>query len=218
VNQINQQKALMINNIPVLGILLFIALFLFASTLYPGGSQDNLHSIGFDWLNNYWCNLMNEKGMNGELNPARPYSILAVIILCFSLMVFFIQFAKIYSQSQFFKRIIKFGGIFSMLFASLIFTSYHDSMTIISSFFGLFVVFGIIQEIYKSSLTNYKTSGIICLLLLGVNNYIYYSHQFIEWLPIIQKVTLLIILLWIIGLNYEVKKKIKMESDFLKIQ
>ena len=199
------------NLIPVIGIAIFVGLYIFSSTLYPGGSQANLNSEGFDWINNYWCNLMNEKGMNGQPNPAKPYSIIAMIILCLSLMFFFIQFAQIYSKSKIWKRIIKTSGIISMSFAILIFTKYHDLMTTLSSIFGLFVVIGIIREVYKSKLSIYKITGVICILILGLNNYIYYTQQFIEVLPLLQKITFAIVLLWIIGLNFEInKKKIKL--------
>jgi hypothetical protein len=176
-------------------------LYIYSSTLYPGGSQANLHSEGFDWINNYWCNLMNENGMNGQPNPARPISILAMIILCISLMFFFIQFAEAYSKSKIWKRIIKICGIISMVFSILIFTKYHDLMTIFSSLFGLFVVIGIIRGIYQNKMPIYQTSGVFCVLLLGINNYIYYTENYIEILPLLQKNTFAIVLTWIIGLN-----------------
>jgi len=95
-----------------------------------------------------------------------------------------------------------------MFFAAMIFTKFHDLMTIISSFFGVFVVLGIIKEIFESKLIIYKSTGAICLLLLGINNLIYYSSWLIEWLPLIQKITLLMVLGWIVGLNFELRKKI----------
>ena len=195
------------NRIPLIGILCFLGLYIYSSTLYPGGSQVDLHSVGFDWVHNYWCNLLNKKGMNGLPNPARPFSILAMVILCISLMVFFIQFAETYTERKLSKRLIKVSGILSMLFALFIFTKYHDLMTIISSIFGLFVVIGIIRAIYKSELARFKISGLLCILLLGVNNYIYYTENYIEALPLLQKITFAFVLAWIIGLNYEMIKR-----------
>lgn len=196
----------LINLIPPIGIIGFVLLYFYSTTLYPGGSQANLNSEGFDWINNYWCNLMNEKGMNGKHNPARPFSICAMIILCLSIMMFSIQFAETYAENSFWKLIINVGGILSMTFAILIFTEYHDLMTLLSSFFGLFLVIGIIKEVNRSDLKKYKITGIICLIFLAVNNLIYYSNHLIEWLPLIQKITFLIVLLWVLGLNYELGK------------
>lgn len=207
-----QRLKLIINRVPLIGISCFGMLFYYSSTLYPGGSQADINSIGYDWINNYWCNLMNEKGGNGELNRARPFSIFAMIVLCGSLTVFFYQFADFLTQSKEWRIVIKVGGVLSMIFAALVFTDYHDLLTIISSFFGLFVVVGIVKEIHRSKLSFYRFTGIICLVLLGINNAIYYTSWFIEWLPLIQKITLLIVLIWILGLNYEIRKLIKRDS------
>ena len=195
------------NLIPLIGITIFVGLYIFSASLYPGGSQANLKSEGFDWIDNYWCNLMNQNGMNGEPNPAKPFSIFALSILCISLMVFFIRFARTYPKSKLWMQIISTCGVISMSSAILIFTPYHDLMTLVSSFFGLFVVAGIVKEIYRSNLTPYKIGGAACVILLGLNNYIYYSRQGIELLPFLQKITLIMVLIWIIGLNYEMNKK-----------
>lgn len=174
------------------------------------GSQANLNTIGFDWINNYWCNLMNENAMNEETNPARPFAILAMVILCFSLAVFFIQFAEAFSKNKRWKRTIQISGVISMIFTALIFTQHHDLMTIVSSVFGLFVVVGIVRELYLSEMVFFKLSGIICILLLALNNYIYYTTHALSALPLLQKITFAIVLLWIVGLNYKIiltKKK-----------
>ncbi|MEE9440148.1 MAG: hypothetical protein V3V14_14175 [Saprospiraceae bacterium] len=205
------------DRIPIFGILIFFILYLYSTTIYSGGSQLDLNSEGYDWINNYWCNLMNDKGMNGKTNPARPFSISAMIILCLSLMSFFIQFANTFSKSKFWSRLIIFNGILSMSFAIFIFTDYHDLMTVLSSIFGLFVVIGIIREIYISNLYIYKYTGLGCILLLGINNYIYYTKHFIEILPFLQKVTFLTVLIWIIGLNSKlIEKKNTAKTKFIK--
>ncbi len=195
------------------GIITFLILYYYSSNLYPGGSQENLDSIGFDWINNYWCNLMSKNGMNGAINAARPFAIVAMIVLCSSVSIFFYQFAEIISQKILWKKSIKISGILSMIFATLMFTAYHDAVTILSSLFGLIAVMGIIKGIYGSNLFYFKLTGGICLILLAINNIIYYSTKFIEWLPLIQKITLLIVLIWILGLNGEIRNQIKEACD-----
>ncbi|MDG1334146.1 MAG: hypothetical protein P8P74_17570 [Crocinitomicaceae bacterium] len=191
-----------ISYFPTMGILLFFALFAYSSTLYPGGSQADVNSVGYDWMNNYWCNLMNEYAMNEELNPARSFAITAMILLCSSLMLFFIQFSIKIARNTFWRNAIKWGGMLSMIFAAFMFSEFHDLMTTLSSIFGVLVVIGIIWEIYKSRLTGFKITGVACILLLGINNYIYYSEVYIEYLPIIQKVMFIVVLFWIVGLNF----------------
>lgn len=205
--KISYHDSYWLDYLPTIGIIIFAVMYVYASTLYPGGSQANLEFVGFDWINNYWCNLLSKNGMNGIPNPARPIAISAMIILCFSLSIFFFQFSHIIIKSKIWRIMIKVFGILSMLFAALIFTKYHDLMTIISSFFGLFVLIGIIKGIYQSHLSFYKLTGLLGILLLGVNNLIYYSKIHIELLPIIQKITFVIVLFWVIGLNLEMAKK-----------
>jgi ABC-type uncharacterized transport system permease subunit len=68
---------------------------LFVSTLfYPGGSQFDKNAIGFDWANNYLCNLFNEKAVNGASNPARFWAISGMFLLCTSIALFFSRFSK----------------------------------------------------------------------------------------------------------------------------
>jgi len=147
--------------------------------------------------------------INGVINPARPFAIASMIMLCVSIAVFSYQFAEFSNQNERWKTIIKWSGILSMLSATLLPTEYHDSIIIITSLFGLPLVIEIIKEIYESNLSIYKASGIICLLLIGLNNAIYYTSQFIEWLPLIQKITFMLVLIWVLGLNHEIRKRIK---------
>jgi len=199
--------------IPIIGINCFVLLFIYASLLYPGGSQKNPNSIGFSWLHNYWCNLMNPIAENGAVNHGSSIAISAMMILCGSLSVFFWQFAKAMEHSAFWKRMIQFGGMLSMLFASLIFSKHHDLMTILSSLFGIFVVIGIIQSIYKSEMQFYKISGVSCIILLGLNNCIYYSEYGLHLLPLLQKITFGVVLIWVLGLNQEINKRQTKNQD-----
>ena len=196
--------------LPTIGILIFVALYIFSTTLYPGGSQADLNTKGFDWVNNYWCNLFNLKALNGQPNPARPFSIIGMIILWMSLLLFFFMFSEILSTSQLWKRVIQLSGTLSIIFASLLFTGLHDFVTTASSIFGLFTLTGIILGVAKSNLNLYKITGVICVILLGINNYIYYSRQFINALPLIQKLTFVIVFLWVIGLNHKMSQRRKL--------
>lgn len=192
---------------PTLGILTFGVLYAYSSTLYPGGSQANINSIGFDWVHNYWCDLMNENGMNEKPNPASPVAVAAMMILCISLMSLFIRFAGNFANNPVWKKVIMISGTISMICAIMVFTKYHSIMIALSSFFGLFTLVGIIIEVYSSKLRALKIGGLFCILLLAVNNYIYYSRDWVGILPLLQKITFAIVLLWLIGINYSLKLK-----------
>lgn len=201
-----KKKNYVVKWIPLIGILGFCCLFVYSSTLYPGGSQVDLNSVGYDWANNYWCNLMNTTAMNGELNPSRPWAISGMFSLCFGLLVFFWQFAEKTITNVKWNYAVKSSAFLSMASASFMFTRFHDIQTIISSLFGLIVVFSIIIELLKSDLFWFKITAIFIIILLALNNYIYYSKQLIELLPILQKLSFATVLIWVSILNFNLKK------------
>jgi len=133
-----------------------------------------------------------------------------------SLLVFFYMFSETLSTNQIWKKVIQISGTISLIFASLLFTKLHDFVTTLSSIIGLFALIGIILGVAKSNLILYKITGIASMILLLINNYIYYTRQFIYSLPLIQKFTFLIILLWIVGLNYKMIqiKKTKIKTGY----
>ena len=193
--------------LPTLGIVTFIGLYIYSTTLYPGGSQADINSVGFDWRNNYWCNLMSLEAMNGLENPASPVALAGMVILCLSMTLFFFQFADYFVKSRNWKMTIKISGALAMLSAIFIFTGYHDIMTTILSICGVVGIIGIIRALHKNNLKFFMVSGIICMALVGINNLFYYNENLIKYLPVIQKVAFVLILSWTIGLNLIMKTK-----------
>ena len=187
--------------LPTIGILIFVGLYVYATTLYPGGSQADINSSGFDWGNNYWCNLMSEQAINGLENPASPVALAGMVILCSSMTIFFFLFANYFVKSKIWKMTIKIAGTSAMLSAVFIFTQFHDIMTTILSICGVVGIIGIIRALHKNNLTFFKLSGIICMALVGVNNLFYYHEDLITYLPVVQKVGFILILAWTVGLN-----------------
>jgi hypothetical protein len=204
---LNRLKNRLTDYSPTIGILIFTGLYIYATTVYPGGSQVNPSATRFDWVNNYWCTLFDKTAVNGQPNPARPFSIAGMFILWFSLLIFFFMFSVRLSTSAIWKKLIRISATVSLTLASLLFTRLHDFATTAASLTGIITLTGIIWGVSKSNLVFYKVTGIICILLLAINNYIYYSGQFITALPLIQKITFLAVLLWITGLNYKMMQK-----------
>ncbi len=193
--------------LPSIGILVFIGIYIYASQLYPGGSIADVNSIGFDWRNNHWCNLMRESGLNGIQNQARPIAIAGISILCLSMIVFFIQFANHFEKSRTWNIAIKISGALAMLSATFIFTKYHDVMTTILSISGTIVIIGMIRALHNNQLTIFKVIGIFCILIIGLNNFFYYSEDLTQYSPIVQKCAFVLILSWTVGLNLKINNK-----------
>lgn len=197
--------------LPITGALVFVSLYIIATRYYPGGSQHDPTADGFSWIHNYWCNLLNEKAINGMYNPARPIALAAMLLLCFTLTLFWYLFPIITGLSKIPRLLMQIAGILSMIMGFFLFTSQHDFMVNIASFFGLIATTVSLIRIYQLQWTWLFRMGIFNAGLVLLNNILYYGNDTRANLPIVQKLTFLSFLLWIcfisIQLNRQVIKK-----------
>jgi hypothetical protein len=187
---------------PILGTILFIILYFIATLFYPGGSQVDKNSIGFSWLNNYWCNLLNEQAINGQPNSAKPIAVAAMFILCLTLILFWFMFPKYVAVDKRLAIIIKGCGSLAMLTGFLLFTNInHDPITNLASGFGIIAAIGVLIGLYKIGWHMLFVLGLLNFLLVALNNYVYYTRGLIVYLPVIQKITFALFLFWICSID-----------------
>lgn len=192
-----------------LGIALFVLLYLVAAYLYPGGSNFDQTTSSFSWQHNYWCDLLSPIAKNGAINHGQSIALLAMLILATSVCLSWIGiFAQLpFQKSQ--KRYFQLSGLLSMAVAIFIFTPLHDLVIIIAGILALVTLVALFVGLYKSKNFRLLHYGIGCLLLMGLNNLIYFTNTGLEYLAVLQKVTFILVLLWILLLNYRFTKLIK---------
>lgn len=185
----------------ITGIIISSLLLLVSSLKYPGGSQYDKFTNGFDWKHNYICNLFDEFAVNGDYNASRYWAVAGTFFICASFAFFFVQFSKkLVSRTA--ASIIKYCGVSAIIAAFLIVTPYHNAMIVLSSTLALISMFYITYYVFKSDLKYFKLLSIICLLISYFCNYIYYTKHYLEFLPIVQKMALGITVVWMLGLEY----------------
>jgi hypothetical protein len=195
--QLNKKKSIELL-IPVFGTLLFVVLYIIATLLYPGGSQVDKDAIGFSWVHNYWCNLINEKAINGQDNPAKPFAMAGMFVICVTVSYFWMLFPRHFKMKKSAQLVIQISGLLAMTTAFFLFTNdQHDFITNLSSFFGVIALFGTLMGLYQKKWFLLLTLGLLNLLLVGLNNYCYYHQDLIHYLPIIQKISFASFLIWI---------------------
>jgi hypothetical protein len=182
--------------IPVLGILVFVVLYVLATFLYPGGSNAEVTTTGFDWLNNYWCDLMGSIAKNGAPNTARPIALMAMFCLCASLAFFWYDIPRLFKDSKF-NQVLRYAGIASMAVTLFLFTDYHDTVIHIAGLLGLIALTGVLIGLHQYSMTTLFGYGVFCFVLMLFNYFIYETHILLSFLPIIQKITFVLFLFWI---------------------
>jgi len=182
---------------PLFGVVFFIGLYFAATLFYPGGSQADKHSGGFSWTNNYWCNLLNENAINGEPNAARPIALAAMLVLSFTLAIFWYIFPLKTDLEKKLRFTIQISGALAMATGMFLFTAMHDTIVNIASFFGLVATIGTFIGLDKLKWTRLFWLGIFNLILVAVNNILYYGDGLKLFLPVVQKITFVFFLLWI---------------------
>jgi hypothetical protein len=193
---------------PLFGISVFLILYVLAATLYPGGSDIQTNHAGFDLVNNYWCDLMSSHAKNNELNPARPIAITAWFILGLSLIFLWYFLPRLFHLSPRNNFIIRYFGITSMVIALFLFTRFHDLVLNTSGILGSIAILTTCIELKRQNLNQLLYLGVISLVLLLVNYAIYHTNYFMYLLPLLQKITFLLFLIWIILIDLHIHRSL----------
>jgi len=188
-------------NLILAGIILALLLLFVATLYYPGGSQSNPISVGYNWGNNYLSNLFSPKAVNGADNLSRPWAVAGMLFLSASFGWFFIKFS-VNMPSKRSAAIVKYCGAGALIAAFLAVTPLHDPMMPIASTLALVAVFYITAFLFKSKLHFLKLLSVICLLLFYACVYIYFTRTDLNILPVMQKLSLLVDILWVLSLEY----------------
>ncbi len=194
---------------PAFGSFLFIVLYVIAALLYPGGSGTDKAAIGYSWTDNYWCNLLSEKAINGQTNAARPVGVTAMFILCLSLSSFWILFPVLTQLKKYHRLLIQVAGTVCMLTSFLLFSSIdHDLAVNTSSAFGLIAMIGTLVALYQLKWKWLFAFGLFDLLLVALNNYLYHIRGMMIYLPVVQKFSFLSFLVWFSLIDLKLYRKL----------
>lgn len=188
--------------IPLIGILVFIGLYILAAEFYPGGSNAEKTHIGFDWVNNYWCDLIARYAKNGMPNPGRNIALTAMIVLFSSLALFWFSLPAFFREARYIRIFVGYAGVLSMSILIFIFTPFHDMLIFIGGALSGIPIIATIWELYTHGWKKLFVLGLICLILILLNFFIYLTGWSIRFLPLIQKITLVFFLSWVFLTGY----------------
>ncbi|NNE02435.1 MAG: hypothetical protein HKN52_04650 [Eudoraea sp.] len=198
--------------LPILGIVVFVGLYIIAALTYPGGSSNFPGHTGFNFWNNYLCDLLDEYALNGELNTARFYARMALTSLCTSLLLLWFYLPKLFNKASVNLNIMWLSGLLSLLTVFFLAAHTHDIIIRISGIFGAIAFISSTFELYRARFYKLSFLGILSLFIFLVNYYIYETGIYIRALPSIQKVTFVVCISWFLSLNLQLFKKIKLPS------
>lgn len=121
-----------------------------------------------------------------------------MFILCLAMGSFWFLFPKLINLDKRFTQVIQISGMLAMTIALLLFTSlYHDWVINLASVFGIIATVGVFMGLYKLKWYGLLSFGLLNILLIGLNNYVYYTKGLLVYLPVIQKISFATFLFWI---------------------
>jgi hypothetical protein len=189
----------------LLGIVISLILLVIATRHYPGGSQVDKNSVGYNWQHNYISNLFGERAVNGAVNGSRFWAIGGMIFLSASFALFFFEFSKRIPARKV-AKIIKYNGVGGMFFTALIATPWHNEMITISSTLFLISLFYVSVFVFKSKLHWLKLLCVVCFIIFYATLYLYGSGT-VKYLPIMQKINFAVTISLILALEYFARKE-----------
>lgn len=197
-----------LRHLPVIGIGVFVVLYIYAARLYSGGSVINVQSVGYDWFHNYWCDLMYVDSLNGDINRARPYAVFAWIVLCVSILIIILSMLpKIYKKPLLLKS-LQVCAVLAMGFGLMASTDNHDLFVVLSFPFGAIVVLGLAIAAQSLSSNFLRVTAWLVVVSLTASFFMYFSSIGLYWVGFIQKIALALSFIWITAYYYAVCSKV----------
>jgi hypothetical protein len=77
----------------------------------------------------------------------------------------------------------------------------------ISGTLGVIAIICTLVGLYRNGMKFLVIYAVVCLLLIALNNYIYYTGHFFYALPVVQKISFLVILLWFVISTVQLYKR-----------
>ena len=183
--------------LPLLGVIAFIIAYFYATSIYPGGTKFDHSAPGYDHLLNFWCDLLMPVAYSGEPNPGYTIALIATMGLTASLLFFWYFITLLFLDQKLKVIIVRITGCLSMFLTMFVFSSIHDALVLLASFFG-FIAFGIVltEFLKKKEILLFATTlitvacALVAVLLWQVN-------LLPLWTPISEKIAFISFFMWV---------------------
>jgi hypothetical protein len=181
---------------------LYIIIFTFAASQYPGGSSNLPHSNSYSFFHNLLCDAMDPITKNGSINNARFIAVIAHLILSATMISFFYILPKIFLVKNRNTKLISFFGITTMTVFIFMSTEYHDLIVTITGVLGTIALIPLFIELQHYENKGMKYLVYLCYLLSIIVFLIFETKIGFYYLPIIQKITFGVDAIWVIWTCY----------------
>lgn len=198
---------------PTIGVVAFALLFYYATLLYPGGSYFDHNLTSFSWLQNYWCDLLDDRTITNKNNPAQAIASAAMLVIAISVSIFWIISTHIHANPKQHRLIQLSGslGIMSMLL--LLIDGCHNIGLLLAGVFSLLAFSLVLINTYQQRYMHLFFLACVAIFLSLLSYSLFFSRYYTVALPMIQKLNFLVIGIWIIATNSVIYKQVKQKAS-----
>jgi len=196
--QMNKFATKYIPYFPIFGLGLYVILFTFAASAYPGGSVNHPHADGYSFYHNFLCDTMNPITEGGIINDARFIAIISHLILSFTMISFFYILPKIFTVKNRNTMLIASFGIAAMTVFIFMYTKYHDVIVTITAVLGTIALIPFFIELRHFKNKGLKQLAYLCYALSIIVFFIFETKIGFYYLPFLQKITFIFDACWVV--------------------
>ncbi len=167
----------------------------------PGGTHLAADTVGYRWSENFLCALFSPQALNGADNAARSLAIGALLLLCVCLGVVFFLISRS-TTSRLHRSAIEIGGIGTAVYSMFVVTPMHDLVVSIGFVFGLVALVAVGHLMWRERRRGLLLWGVAVLVLKVASAVSYYGNVAYDWLPVLQKVGIVVGLSWVLAVYY----------------
>jgi len=183
---------------PIFGLGIYIIIFTFAASLYPGGSINQPNADGYSFYHNLLCDAMDPITQRGVINKARFMAIISHLVLSFTMISFFHILPKIFPVKNRNTKLIAYFGIAAMTAFIFMCTKHHDLIVTITGILGTAAMIPFFIELQHFKNKGLKQIAYLCFSLSIIVFLIFETKIGFYYLPIIQKITFAVDSCWVI--------------------
>lgn len=176
---------------------LFLLLHLAAALLYPGGNFLQPGAGDYSLMRNFWCDLMEREAWNGRPNPGRPFALASLAALALAIVGHWTHLGLgRFRPGR--PRWLHFVLGLLALAAFVRIPVDHDLAVKGGILLGSLAFLWLVGR----QVTNAHWGGATCAfsiwLLLIANFAVWETGRLIAWLPMLQKVTIILVAVWML--------------------
>ena len=186
--------------LPLVGVTVFLVAYGYAASVYPGGTRQDAHTVGYHHLANYWCDLLDAVAYDGRPNPGRPVALAATVMLPLALAPLWFSlpalFGAVDRRSRALAAVVRGAGVVALCAAALVFTSWHDRAINIGAAAGSVAGIAALAGLVRGRQWMLASGGVLAAAAATLNYALWSTGLAPDVTPIAQKGAYVVILAW----------------------